>query len=146
MAIHKIDLPLSGERSLPGGYFTISRCRRCGIIVGYGDRCEFCLDRPSDHVDAPGEHIGRHHTEWSPTVDELLVQGDEDEAELLLWKLIEAAESEARMTGAVPFERHYTRLTQLARRRKDSALALRVRERYEECCALAARAERSDAV
>src|SRR5437870_3941607 len=96
MAIHKPDLPLGGTHSLPVGYYTVTRCRRCGIVVGYGDRCDFCLHRRDDHQDQPGEHVGRHHSEWSATVDELLVQGDEDEAELLLWRLIDAAEAEAR--------------------------------------------------
>jgi hypothetical protein len=137
MAVHRPELPLSGEHSLPVGYFTISRCRRCGIVVGYGDRCDFCRDRPSDHVDAPGEYIGRHHSEWAPTVDELIIQGDEDEAEFLLWKLIDAAEAEALLTGVAPFDRHFNRLASLARRRGDDTLASRVRSRYEDCCAVA---------
>ena len=145
MAVHRPELPLSGEHSLPEGYFTISRCRRCGIVVGYGDRCEFCLDRPTDHIDAPGEHIGRHHTEWSATVDELIIQGDDDAAEFLLWKLIDAAEAEALLSGTSPFERHFTRLAQLARRRRDETLASRVRNRYEVCCSVAAATTRSQA-
>jgi hypothetical protein len=138
MAIHKVDLPLSGERSLAEGYFTISRCRRCGIVVGYGDHCDHCLHRPTEHRDEPGEYIGRHHTEWTSTVDELVTQGDDDEAELILWRLVDASERESAVTGVPPFERHYTRLAQLARRRKDSALAKRVKQRYEDRCAVAA--------
>lgn len=145
MTFHSPELPLSGERSLPDGYFTISRCRRCGIVIGYGDRCEFCLDRPSDHIDAPGEHIGRHHTEWSATVDELIIQGDEDAAEFLLWRLIDAVEAEALVIGTAPFERHFTRLAQIARRRRDETLALRVRARYEACCSVAAATTRVQA-
>ena len=134
MAVHRSDLPLSSEHGLSGGYFTISRCRRCGIVVGYGDRCDFCVDRPSDHVDEPGEYIGRHHTVWAPTVDELIIQGDDDEAEFLLWKLVAATEAEALLTGVPPLERHFARLAALARRRGDKTLVKRVRQRYDDCC------------
>ncbi len=137
MAIHRPDLPLSGTHSSPGGHFTVTRCRRCGIVVGYGDRCDFCLYRRDDHRTQPGEYIGRHHSEWSATVDELLLQGDEVEAELLLWRLIDAAEAEARTTGTPPYDRHYTRLVQLAERRNDHDLAARVRAQHEECARMA---------
>lgn len=132
MPFHRSDLPLSGEHSLPGGYFTVRRCRRCGIVVGWGDRCDFCLERPTDHADAPGEYLGRHHSEWAPTVDELIIQGDDDEAEFILWKLVDAAEAEALLTQVPPTERPFTRLAQLARRRNDEELAKRVRKRYED--------------
>jgi hypothetical protein len=133
MPIHRQQLPLRGEHSLPDGYFTVLRCRRCGIVLGYGDRCDFCLDRPSDHVDAPGEHVGRHHTEWVATVDELIASGDDDAAELLLWRLIDAVEAEVGLTHVAPFERHFARLEQIARRRGDERLAQKVRKQYEDC-------------
>lgn len=138
MAVHRAGLPLSGEHSLSEGHFTVSRCRRCGIVVGYGDRCDFCIDRPSDHHDAAGEYIGRHHTEWAPTVDELIIQGDDDEAEFLLWKLVDATEAEALLTGVPPYERHFARLAQLAGRRGDKVLANQVRQRYVDCTGVAA--------
>ena len=78
--------------------------------------------------------MGRHHTEWCATVDELLIQGNDDDAEFLLWKLIDAVETEVLERQVPPFERHFTRLAQLAKRRKDTALARGVRERYEACC------------
>jgi hypothetical protein len=133
MSIHRPDLPLSGQHSLPDGYFRVNRCRRCGIVIGYGERCDVCLDRREHEPDGVGEYMGRHHTEWVATVDELLIQGNDDDAEFLLWKLIEATEIETFETGVAPFERHFTRLTQLAQRRKDSALMKSVRERYERC-------------
>jgi hypothetical protein len=136
MAIHKPDLPLSGLHSAVTGYVTITRCRRCGIVVGHGDRCQFCIERPADHVDEPGDYIGRHHTEWVTTVDELLIQGDDDEAEFLLWKLIDASEAESLVAQVPPFERHFTRLIQLGRRRGDDRLVKRISERYDKCLAL----------
>jgi len=39
MAVHKPDLPRSGEHSLPSGHVTISPCRSCGILIGFADRC-----------------------------------------------------------------------------------------------------------
>jgi hypothetical protein len=133
MAVHKPDLPLSGEHSLPTGYSTISRCRRCGIVIGFGDRCDVCVERPADHVDAPGEYMGRHHTEWVPTVDELIIQGDDDEAEFLLLKLIDATEAEALLAGVPPFERHFRRLAQIARRRGDERFEATILARYDAC-------------
>jgi hypothetical protein len=140
MSIHRPELPLSGEHSLPDGYFRVNRCRRCGFVIGYGERCDVCISRKPNQPDGVGEYMGRHHTEWIATVDELLIQGNDDDAEFLLWKLIEAAESETLETGVAPFERHFTRLTQLARRRKDSMLAADVHERYERCRQAAAEA------
>jgi hypothetical protein len=137
MSIHRHQFPLSGERGRYDGYDTVRRCKRCGIVVGYGDRCDFCADRPSDHVDAPGEYIGRHHTEWVATIDQLVAQRDDDAAEFLLWRLIDAVESEVSLTGIPPLERHFTRLEQIARRRGDERLARKVHERYEVCRALA---------
>jgi hypothetical protein len=108
-------------------------------VVGYGDRCDFCLHDRDDHRAQPGEYIGRHHSEWSPTVDELLLQGDDVEAELLLWRLIDAAEAEARVTGTPPYDRHYTRLMQIADRRHDDALVGRIEAQHEECVRVAQR-------
>jgi len=133
MAVHRPELPLSGEHSLPDGYTTISRCRRCGIVIGFGDRCEVCLDRPADHVDPPGSYKGRHHTEWAATVDELIIQGDDDEAEFLLLRLVDATEAETLLAGVPPFERHFRRLAQIARRRGDRKFEAQVVARYEEC-------------
>ena len=48
--------------------FKATRCKRCGIVIGFGDRCDWCQHRPTGHVDAPGEYQGRHHSEWIGTV------------------------------------------------------------------------------
>lgn len=133
MAVHKPDLPLSGEHSHPDGYGTIRRCRRCGIVVGFGDRCDLCIPGAIEHVDAPGEHRGRHHTEWSATVDELIIQGDDDEAEFLLLRLIDATEAEVLLAAVPPFERHFRQLAQIARRRGDKVFEAEVIARYEQC-------------
>jgi hypothetical protein len=138
MAIHRPDLPLSGEHSLPDGYVKVSRCRSCGIVIGFGDRCDVCLDRPDDAIDAPGEYKGRHHTEWTMTVDELIIQGDDDAAEFLLLRLLDATEAEAGVAGVAPFERHFHRLAQIAHRRGDTKLEARTRARYEDCARSAA--------
>jgi hypothetical protein len=133
MALHRPELPLSGEHSLIDGYVTITRCRRCGFVIGFGDRCDVCLEHPADRVDPPGFYRGRHHTEWAGTVDELIIQGDDDEAELLLIRLIEATEAEAEAADVPPFERHFKRLTQIARRRGDRRLEDEVDARYAAC-------------
>ncbi|MEX2253842.1 MAG: hypothetical protein WEC34_00240 [Acidimicrobiia bacterium] len=133
MAVHKSELPLSGEHSFPGGYATISRCRRCGIVIGFGDRCDLCVGGATSHVDAPGEYKGRHHTEWSATVDELIIQGDDDEAESLLLHLIAATEAEALLAAVPPFERHFRRLAQIAVRRGDTKFEAKILARYEQC-------------
>jgi hypothetical protein len=133
MALHRPELPLSGEHSLADGYATIRRCRRCGFVIGFGDRCDVCLDRSADHVDPPGWYRGRHHTEWAGTVDELIIQGDDDEAEFLLLRLIDATEAEAVAADVPPYEHHFRRLAQIARRRGDRKLESQVRARYDEC-------------
>jgi hypothetical protein len=136
MVVHRPELPLSGEHSLPAGYATISRCRRCGFVVGYGDQCDVCRERPRDAVDDPGEYRGRHHTEWVATVDELIIQGDDDEAELLLLRLISATEAETALAGVPPLEHHFKRLAQIARRRGDQRFEQQVAERYAACARL----------
>jgi len=138
MAVHRPELPLSGEHSLPDGYVKVRRCRSCGFVIGFGDRCEVCLDRPNDAIDAPGEYRGRHHTEWSATVDELIIQGDDDEAEFLLLRLVGATEAEAAVAGVAPFERHFHRLAQVAHRRRDKLLEAQVKARYDDCARNAA--------
>ena len=135
MALHRPELPLSGEHSLTNGYVTITRCRRCGFVIGFGDRCDVCLEHPADRVDPPGWYRGRHNTEWAGTVDELLIQGDVDEAELLLIRLIEATEAEAEAHDVPPFERYFRRLGQIAQRRGDRRLEAHIEERYEACAA-----------
>ena len=139
MALHSSSMPLGGEHGQPNFHPSVSRCRRCGIVIGYGDRCDFCIDRPSEHVDAPGEHMGRHHTEWIPTVEALITDGDLDAAEFLLWRLVEATESEALLAGVPPLEQHFRRLGWIAQKRGDHELAKRLRQRCDECKAAVAR-------
>lgn len=144
MASQKSEFQLSSVHSFADGYASVSRCRRCGIVIGFGDRCEYCIEHPSGHDDAPGDYFGRHHSEWTTTVDELLIQGDDDQAEFLLWKLIDATEIEAKVAHAPPFERHFTRLIQLARRRGDERLARETRDRYVACVTTAADQKHED--
>ncbi len=110
-----------------------SRCRRCGILVGLGDHCDYCQQRPTGYIDSPGEYMGRHHTEWIATLDQLLLQGDTDAAEFLLVRLVDASEAESLLAGVPPFERHFTRLGQMARSRGDEKLRRDLRRRYKEC-------------
>jgi len=138
MTVHR--LPLGGENRQPEIRAKTLRCRRCGIVIGYSDRCDFCLEQASDHVDAPGEHMGRHHTEWIQTVEVLIAENDTDTAEFLLWRLVEATEAETLLTGVAPVEQYFRRLGYLARQRGDNTLAERLRTRYKACCATASRA------
>lgn len=79
--------------------FKATRCRRCGIVIGYGDSCDWCQHRPTGHVDAAGEYQGRHHTEWIGTVQVLTEEEDEYALQLLLPHLVAAAKTEADLTG-----------------------------------------------
>jgi hypothetical protein len=132
MAVHSSPAPIDRSHRQPTLHSYVLRCRRCGIVIGFGDRCDFCVDRPSDHVDAPGEYQGRHHSEWIPTVEALIDDDSLDAAELLLWRLIDATEAEARATGAQPLDRHFRRLERLVRLRGDDALGDQVKRRYDD--------------
>jgi hypothetical protein len=129
--VHESRFAFSELHGSQDGYGRVRRCRRCGIVIAFGQRCDVCVQHPDAYVDGPGEHAGRHHSEWIPTVNELVAEADWDEAELLLWKLIVAAETESRITGRAPFEGHSRRLAQLAERRQDPSLAAQVRRRYQ---------------
>ena len=139
MAVHRAPLPLGDEHSTKRFQPSVQRCRRCGIVIGYSDRCDFCLNRPSDHVDAPGEYVGRHHTEWIPTVEALIGDEEIDAAEFLLWRLVEATEAESLVDRVPPLEQHFRRLRWIASKRGDDALAQKLTQRYQECKAAAAR-------
>ncbi|MEX0666059.1 MAG: hypothetical protein WD598_15010 [Acidimicrobiia bacterium] len=145
MAVHNSALPLGNERGWSALAPAARRCRRCGIVIGYGDRCDFCLEHRGDHSDEPGQHFGRHHTEWIPTVEALIGQGDLDAAEFLLWRLVEATEAESLVAQVPPLELHFRRLGWIARQRGDEALATRLRHRIAECKDAAARAANPDA-
>lgn len=121
----------SSAFSGPGAH--ASRCRRCGIVIGFGEHCDFCQQRHTGHVDGPGEYMGRRHTEWIATVDQLVLQGNIDAAEFLLVRLVDATEAESLLTGVPPFERHFTRLGQIVRSRGDDKLSRDLRRRFKEC-------------
>jgi len=139
MAVHRSPLPLGRAYRQFDRAPASRRCRRCGIVIGYGDRCDFCLNRPTEHVDGPGEHLGRHHTEWIPTVETLIGEGDLDSAEFLLWRLVEATETEARLDHVPPLEQHFRRLGWIARQRGDETLAAQLRRRSAASKASASR-------
>lgn len=98
-----------------------------------GEHCDWCQQRLTGYVDAPGEYMGRHHTEWIATLDQMLLQGDNDAAEFLLVRLVDATEAESLLAGVAPFERHFTRLGQIARSRGDDKLSRDLRRRFKEC-------------
>lgn len=76
-----------------------TRCTRCGFVIGFGDRCDWCQHRPTGHVDTPGTYQGRHHSEWVSTVRVLVEEDDVDALRALLPRLAAAATAEARATG-----------------------------------------------
>ena len=145
MAVQQNPFPLGSERSQPGMSPAARRCGRCGIVIGYGDRCDFCIERPLDQVDEPGEHLGWHHTEWGSTVEALIAGGDLDAAEFLLWRLVEATEAEALIAHVPPLEQHFRRLAWIARQRGDETLAAQLRKRSAQSKAAAARPAQRDA-
>jgi hypothetical protein len=83
-----------------------------------------------------------HRTDFT-TVDEPIIQGDDDEAEFLLWKLVEASVVESLPAGVPPFERHFRRLGQLANRRNDARLVAEVSARDDRCAATVAKDKRA---
>ncbi|MSO79704.1 MAG: hypothetical protein EXQ79_08875 [Acidimicrobiia bacterium] len=144
MAVHR-SLPLGNERGAYGTAAASRRCRRCGIVIGYGERCDFCVEQAHDHEDGPGEHLGRHHTEWIPTVEALIGESDLDAAEFLLWQLVEATEQETLTEHVPPLELHFRRLGWIARQRGDEALAVKLRKRSAASKASSTRSSASDA-
>ena len=96
--------------------FKATRCRRCGIVIGYGDRCDWCQHRPTGHVDAPGEYEGRHHSEWIGTVRVLTEEEDLYALQLLLPHLVTAAKAEAEATGQPSYGWYEDQLTRLDER------------------------------
>lgn len=96
--------------------FKAMRCRRCGIVIGFGDRCDWCQQRPTGHVDAPGEYQGRHHTEWIGTVQVLVEEDDLHALQLLVPHLVAAAQAEAAVTGAPPYGWYDDQLAQVEER------------------------------
>lgn len=93
--------------------FKATRCRRCGIVIGYGDRCDWCQHRPTGHVDAAGEYQGRHHSEWIGTVQVLVEEDDVYALGLLLPHLAAAAKREADITGQPGYGWYEDQLAQL---------------------------------
>lgn len=79
--------------------FKATRCRRCSIVIGFGDTCDWCQQRPTGHVDQPGEYMGRHHSEWIGTVQVLTQEDDVYALEQLLVHLVATARAEAESTG-----------------------------------------------
>jgi hypothetical protein len=103
-----------------------TRCRRCGIVIGRGERCDLCASRPGAHTDSPGEYEARHHSEWISTVHVLIQEGDDEGAETLLRRLQAAAEAESEATGQPTTTWYSEQLTNLEKRAKNS---LRNRQR-----------------
>jgi hypothetical protein len=96
--------------------FKATRCRRCGIVIGYGDRCDWCQHRPTGYVDVPGEYEGRHHTEWIGTVQVLTEEDDVYALQSLLPHLVAVAEAEALVTGQPGYGWYRDQLDQLDER------------------------------
>jgi len=96
--------------------FKATRCTRCGIVIGFGGRCEWCQHRPTDHVDAPGDYHGRHHSEWIGTVQVLMLEEDADTLQTLLPRLIGAAQADAKATGKPSYGWYDDQLAQLEER------------------------------
>ena len=109
-----------------------TRCRRCGIVIGRGERCDLCASRPGAHADAPGEYEGRHHSEWISTVHVLIQEGDDAAAETLLRRLAAAAAAESEVTGQPTTTWYTEQLTGLETRARD---ALRNRPRRSHTAA-----------
>jgi hypothetical protein len=97
-----------------------TRCRRCGIVIGRGERCDLCSGRPGSHTDAPGEYEARHHSEWISTVHVLIQEGDDEAAETLLRRLAAAAVAESEQTGQPTTTWYNEQLNNLEKRAKNS--------------------------
>lgn len=79
----------------------------------------------------PGLVDGRHYTTYAEDVRRLKRIGDEEAAERLLLRLVDATEEEARVQrwGVAPW--YYEQLAILYAKKKDVAAELLVLERYE---------------
>ena len=108
--------------------FKATRCKRCGIVIGFGDRCDWCQHRPTGHVDGPGEYQGRHHSEWIGTVQVLAEEDDVYALQLLLPRLVAAAQAEAKATGKPSYGWYDDQLGQLEERQFGTAPASRNRD------------------
>lgn len=108
--------------------FKATRCRRCGIVIGFGDCCNWCQHRPTGYVDAPGEHQGRHHTEWIGTVQVLVEEDDSYALGLLLPRLVRAAAAEAEITGQPSYGWYDDQLAALEERSFGTSKAPRKRD------------------
>ena len=133
MALHKPELPLSGQHSLPDGYATISRCRRCGIVIGFGDRCDLCIDPrvPTTTLRGSTGAVTTANGRRRSTSSSSRATTTKPSSSSL--RLIDATVAEATLRGVPPFERHFRRLAQIARRRGDTKLEAQIAARYEDC-------------
>lgn len=107
--------------------FKATRCKRCGIVIGFGDRCDWCQHRPTGHVDTPGTYQGRHHSEWIGTVQVLVEEDDMYALQLLLPRLAAAAAAEAAATGQPSNGWNDDLLEQLEKRQFGSSPSSRTR-------------------
>lgn len=77
-----------------------------------------------------GKLRGRHYSTHAAEVRALKRKGRLEEAERLLWEIVEVVEREARAKHSAPAPWYYEQLAILARKRKDYAAEVAVLERY----------------
>lgn len=82
-------------------------------------------------MDKPGFVEGQHYTTYAEKVRQLNREGNSDAAEILLLRLIDATEAEARANGWGVAPWYYERLAVLYGKRKDLPAEIGILERYE---------------
>ncbi len=80
---------------------------------------------------SPGLVDGRHYTTYTEDVRHLKRIGNQETAERLLLRLVDATEAEGRAEGWGVAPWYYERLAILYAKRKDAAAELGILERYE---------------
>ncbi|MGE5282728.1 MAG: hypothetical protein ACM3N0_10490 [Chloroflexota bacterium] len=77
-----------------------------------------------------GEVAGKHYSEYASEVKTLRSEGREEEAEKLLWRLVEATESEARVQGCGVAPFYYEQLAISYAKRGECGAEIAVLERF----------------
>lgn len=112
-----------GKRDRPS--FGVTLC------VSYPEDCEMDLGlRAADDKPTVGRVRGRHYTVYVEEVKTLRRAGQDQDAEHLLFELVDATEEEARSrgTGVAPW--FYEQLTIIYRKRRDFVAEVAILERY----------------
>ena len=116
------------------------KCPQCGKelhidekYAGQSGRCQQCQQPITvpNAQERPGLVDGLHYTKYVDRVKQLKKQGELQDAELLLLRLVDATEEESRETEHDVAPGYYEQLAVIYRKNGDLPSELRILERYE---------------